>query len=218
VSQDPQRGLSEVANGALERLIQERSGFAHLSVSREVTSGLAQYWEVLAHWNRRINLTGFDLGQPTAAAIDRLLIEPLGATEFIPPEAGLICDVGSGGGSPALPMRIAVSAGRWVLVEARAKKAAFLREAIRVLRLQDVTVLTAEFAAVAANPSYRARVDVLTMRAVRADSSLWRAILEALAPGSRVIWFAGLRERSGAPASMDVISQRDTFVVLARPS
>ena len=45
-------------------------------------------------------------------------------------------DVGSGGGSPAIPLKLAVPRLSLTMVEAKARKSAFLREAIRHLGLE----------------------------------------------------------------------------------
>ena len=40
-------------------------------------------------------------------------------------------DVGSGGGSPAIPLKLAVPRLALTMVEVKARKSAFLREAVR---------------------------------------------------------------------------------------
>ena len=42
-------------------------------------------------------------------------------------------DIGSGGGSPAIPFKLAVPRLGLTMVEAKARKSAFLREAVRQL-------------------------------------------------------------------------------------
>ncbi len=50
-------------------------------------------------------------------------------------------DIGSGGGVPALPLAIVMPEAGFTLVEATGKKAEFLREAARLLELNNVTVV-----------------------------------------------------------------------------
>jgi len=66
-----------------------------------------KYYELLERWNRTINLTSL---RNRDAAMDRLLIEPIAASTFLPNRPRLM-DIGSGGGSPAIPLAIATGAG-----------------------------------------------------------------------------------------------------------
>ena len=101
--------------------IAERASRVEITIETGVSQQLAEYLQLLARWNRRINLTALKVDPPTDEAIDRLLIEPLVAAGRIGASDRLAVDVGSGGGSPALPMKIAAPALRMVLVESRAK-------------------------------------------------------------------------------------------------
>jgi 16S rRNA (guanine527-N7)-methyltransferase len=125
---------------------------------------LAAYFDLLFRWNAKINLTA--LTDPDAA-IDRLLLEPLAAAVELPRHLELI-DLGSGGGSPAIPLAIVLEARRVVMVESKTRKAAFLREAARSVRL-NATVENARFEAVAAGGTYAGQMDVVSIRAVKID-------------------------------------------------
>ena len=92
---------------------------------------LAEYVELLLTWNRSINLTGakdaaeiVELHLPDAFAVARL---SLPGTQLV--------DIGAGGGLPGLPVAILRPDLQVTLVEPRAKRTAFLREAIRKLGL-----------------------------------------------------------------------------------
>ena len=146
----------------------ERAG---LVLPEPLLDKLAVYYEVLDHWNEKINLTS--LSDPDEA-IDRLLLEPVDAASHLPQRPQLM-DLGSGGGSPALPLALALDAPRLVMVESRQRKAAFLREAVRELGLQ-ATVETARFEQLAAQPEFAGRMDVVSIRAVRVDDDTLDAI------------------------------------------
>ena len=122
-----------------------RASRAGIIVSHGVCEQLEAYFRLLTLWNQRINLTALPLSPPTDETFDRLLIEPLAAARFAaePPQAWF--DLGSGGGSPAIPFKIAHPSARLTMVESKTKKAAFLREAIRVLGLTDTVVIDERF-------------------------------------------------------------------------
>jgi 16S rRNA (guanine527-N7)-methyltransferase len=90
---------------------------------------LSSFLDLLFRWNRKINLTALT---GVDDAIDRLLLEPLIAARYLPSRPGRLIDLGSGGGSPGIPLALATGS-EVTLVESKARKAAFLREAIRTL-------------------------------------------------------------------------------------
>src|SRR4051794_36476728 len=114
-------------------LLKQRADAADLTVDGILSERLEAYFALLAHWSTRINLTSLSLDPPTAQTVDRLVIEPIAAARLIPANISVWFDLGSGGGSPAIPMQLAHPAKRLIMVESRDRKAAFLREAIRVL-------------------------------------------------------------------------------------
>ncbi len=125
------------------------------------------YFRLLAAWNKKINLTGFDLDSPSAAAIDRLLVEPLAVSKLVVGHVAKLVDIGSGGGSPGIPLALALGTSRLTLVEARFRKAIFLKEALRVAGLEDSKVLTSRHEELARDADLEC--DALTARAVRLD-------------------------------------------------
>jgi 16S rRNA (guanine527-N7)-methyltransferase len=156
--------------------------------AQAIAPSLAQYLEILARWNRRINLTAYALEPPADDAIDRLIVEPLVAARHVLPQDRRAIDVGSGGGSPGLPLSLASPGLRLLLVESKARKAAFLREAVRHLALQTVDVENRRLEELVGTLDIAA-ADLATLRAVRAEDSLWVALKSLLRPGGRVFWF-----------------------------
>jgi len=170
-------------------LIVARAARAGVPVAPDVVSALDAYLELLAVWNRKINLTALPLEPATDLAIDRLIIEPLIAVRHVGAEDRLAIDIGSGGGSPAIPMRLAAPGLRFVLVEVKSKKATFLRAVARELSLSNVEVENRSAAAVLLRSDLPQAADLVTMRAVRADESVLKPVQELLRPGGRLFWF-----------------------------
>ena len=169
----------------------ERGARGGISVPPDIAGRLDTFLQLLARWNKRINLTALEVDPPSDAAIDRLLIEPLAAAIRLQRGDRLAIDIGSGGGSPAIPMKIGAPALRMILVESRVKKAAFLREVVRSLELPDVEVENHRLEDLAARPDLKEAADVLTLRAVTATHPLWVSMNGLLRPGGRVFWFGG---------------------------
>jgi 16S rRNA (guanine527-N7)-methyltransferase len=170
-----------------------RSG---VPVSDTVSTQLARYLALLAKWNRTINLTSLPVDPPSDSAVDRLVVEPLVAVAEIRAEDRTVLDIGSGGGSPGFPLKLAVPGCRLILVESKSRKAAFLREVARELDLADVAV---EARRVEELPEAFVSADVATVRAVRLDARILRAIRGQLRADGRLLWF-----RSGGAGESSV--------------
>ena len=93
---------------------------------------------LLLRWNKRISLT---------TVVDPLEIlrfhfgESVVAASTVPIEKGRLADVGSGAGFPGLPLSIAIPDISVTLIESNAKKAAFLAEVARELKLARVDII-----------------------------------------------------------------------------
>jgi 16S rRNA (guanine527-N7)-methyltransferase len=152
-------------------------------------TNLAAYVELLARWNKKINLTALPVKPLSDEAADRLIVEPvLGARRLLPSEKFVI-DVGTGGGSPAIPIAIMAPDVRLVMVEVKVRKCAFLREVVRQLSLTGASVENCRVEELLSRSEYHEAVDVVTVRAVRPDRRLLTAIQAFLKPGGRLFWF-----------------------------
>jgi 16S rRNA (guanine527-N7)-methyltransferase len=172
-----------VVSGTAGRLA-ARSAAAGLALPPELTDRLVVYFDLLTRWNRKINLTS--ISNPDEA-IDRLLLEPVAAASALPNRSRLM-DLGSGGGSPAIPLALALSAPLLVMVESRSRKAAFLREAVRELGL-TATVEDSRFEDVAQRSDYRGAIQVVSIRAVRLDGAAFSAATAFLSAGGILALF-----------------------------
>ncbi len=164
-----------------------------LDVSRETEARLAAYVDLLGRWGRRINLIGrstlddiwarhvWDSAQllPLMRAAGDLDAEGLAVGRGLGPP-GLV-DLGSGAGFPGLVLGI-LGVHPLHLVEANGKKAAFLREALRVTGT-DGTVHESRIEALPALP-----VAIVTARALASLENLLR-LADIWIAGGAVCWF-----------------------------
>jgi 16S rRNA (guanine527-N7)-methyltransferase len=172
----------------LRSRLARRAAKAGVFLPDVLADGLLAYFDLLSRWNTKINLTAL---QDLDESVDRLLVEPLVAARAIPaPDARLI-DIGSGGGSPAIPMRLAVPALKLTMVEAKARKSAFLREAVRTLSLTDTSVETARYEELLARPELHEAFSCLSIRAVRIESRVLQSLQAFIAPGGLILLFRG---------------------------
>ena len=175
--------------------LQRRARRAGLRVPSPLVESLEQYYRLLERWNERINLTALPLKDLSDEAVDRLLIEPLVAARHLPSQRCAIIDIGSGGGSPAIPLKLAAPAVAMRMVESKTRKSAFLREAIRHLELAETVVETARYEELLTRPDLHETHEVVTLRAVRVEGRVLLSLQAFLRPGGLLFLFRG---RSGA--------------------
>lgn len=152
----------------------------------------AAYLALLAKWNRSINLTALNIDPPDQRAISRLIDEPRGAVSFVSSRYRFAVDLGSGGGSPAIPLKNACPWLSFVLIESKLRKCAFLRAVVRELQLDDVRIENVRVENIEKLlPDLIGRADLVTFRAIRTGESFWECVFSLLKPGGRAIWFGG---------------------------
>jgi 16S rRNA (guanine527-N7)-methyltransferase len=109
-----------------------------------------------------------------------VLLEHLG-------EANKVVDVGSGGGLPGLPLKIARPGLSLTLVEADQAKAAFLVKACAILGLEGVEVLARRAEDVGQDPLFRESFDVAVARALAPMPVLAELCLPLVRVGGRLL-------------------------------
>ena len=155
-------------------------------LSESQVDQLVDYLLLLDRWNRRMNLTALD---DPDAAVDRLVVEPVLAATAIAEGARVLVDIGSGGGSPAIPLKIARPELALTMIEVKTRKSVFLREVVRHLALSMCAVETARFEQVLSRPALLSAVDVVSIRAVRAETEQLRLFGNVLRLGGQQLWF-----------------------------
>lgn len=172
--------------------LRRRAAAANVEIDGPLESAFEAFYQLLGKWNSKINLTAFDLSTDgNDASIDRLLIEPLVAIRYVPAKAERWLDAGSGGGSPAIPMKLAEPRLKLHLVEAKTRKAAFLREAVRTLGLANTEVETSRFEMMLTRPELHESLDLVTIRAVRLDVGTMLTLQAFLKRTGRLLHFRG---------------------------
>ena len=191
-----------------------RAAKSGLFLPGELADRLIAYYELLSRWNRKINLTALDNADE---AIDRLLLEPVLAVRHFPAAdldgvlAVRIMDIGSGGGSPAIPMKLAAPTSTLTMVEVKARKSAFLREAIRVLELDRSSVETNRYEELLARPELHEAFNVLSLRAVRVESRTLLTLQAFVRLGGVLFMFRGPSGPETPPTLVPPLSWVGTF-------
>jgi 16S rRNA (guanine527-N7)-methyltransferase len=199
------------------RQLARRASVAGIEISPTLAKQLETYYRLLAHWNDRINLTAYPLDPLTDDATDRLLVEPLAARPLLS-RASVWFDLGSGGGSPAIPLKLASPAVRLTMVESKARKAAFLKEAVRLLDISQAFVEIQRIEALRGSHQFSRSADVVTVRAVRLGPELFVAAGGLLRARGRLVLFGArsLQVPQGFKLGEDLTSPSSQLLVLVR--
>jgi 16S rRNA (guanine527-N7)-methyltransferase len=144
------------------------------------TTALALYCDELARWNKKINLTSL----AGRELVRRLVVEPVwvGLQMKL---SGALLDIGSGNGSPAIPLHVVCRFSKCHLIEARAKRAAFLRHMAVQLRLPEVEIHRARFEEIAQDVG---AVNWVTLQAVALTPDLMASIQKVATSTTNVVW------------------------------
>jgi 16S rRNA (guanine527-N7)-methyltransferase len=165
---------------------------AEIPVEPEQRRVLEALYSHLAGVNAWLNLTRLvtPMDYLKFHVFDSLTALPF-AEELTDP--GDVCiDLGSGGGYPGLPLMTWLPDRTWILVESRGKKAAFLREAVRLTPCSGAEVAAFRGREVrSARPDLAGRCAFVVARAVgRADRCLAETA-DMLAPGGWLLMLKG---------------------------
>ncbi len=90
------------------------------------------YISLILRWNARTNLTAI---RGEDGILSKHIVESIALARLLPIQIGTLLDFGSGAGLPGIPIALCRPEIAVTLAESQGKKAAFLREAMRVLGL-----------------------------------------------------------------------------------
>lgn len=176
----------------------------------EMLEKLALHLSELYRWNRRINLTAIrDLNE----GIRRHVAESWEGVPFVKEllgeKDGLLVDLGSGNGFPALPLLVAFPNCRGILFESTGRKTDFLRSVIRKAGIAHrVQVRQTRVRKPGDLP---ADVDIFTLRAFPEPSD-W--IPRLLPPASRLGVLAWLSSRNAEDLAVELRRQGASAAIL----
>jgi len=158
-----------------------------LEVSADASDKLLRLLDELLRWNRTHNLTAIT---DPVEGIEKHLVDSL---TLLPLLAGYerLLDLGSGGGFPGLPLKIARPDLSIVSVDSVAKKINFQRHAVRLLGLRGFEPLHARAESLSEFPGYSGGFDVVVSRAFASLPVFASLALPCLQPRGRILAMKG---------------------------
>ncbi len=164
----------------VDQLVRCSRDLLGLELGPDLQRAFSVYADELLAWNEHVNLTA--ITSPEAVEMRHFLdsLSVLRAVTLTPTMR--VIDVGAGAGFPGLPLRLICPSIELTLLEATAKKTAFLEHIAKRLKLNNVRVLTARAEDAGQSPETRERYDLVLARAV----AQMPVLMEYLLPLCRV--------------------------------
>lgn len=120
-----------------------------------------EYFKLLVEYNEKYNLTA--ILEKNEVYVKHFLDSVLGQKYLC---GKSLIDIGSGGGFPALPLKIVDNFLNLTMLEATGKKCEFLEVVTKKLNLENVNVINSRAEEFAFNSNFREKFDMCTARAV----------------------------------------------------
>jgi 16S rRNA (guanine527-N7)-methyltransferase len=133
---------------------------------------------------------------------DRHILDSLRAAAEVRPADRRALDLGSGAGLPGIVLAIAVPELRVGLVESQRRRVAFLELALERLELRNAYVVSGRVEELEPGSA-----DLCSARAFAPPDRAWQVAEPLLAPGGRLVYFAGGGAQQ-APAGAVIVSTR----------
>jgi 16S rRNA (guanine527-N7)-methyltransferase len=156
-----------------------------VALDEHQVSQVQRYIAFLVFWNQRVSLTSVT---DPIEILERHFAESMLAGPLIERSNGRLADVGTGAGFPGLALKILLPELQVILIERDTKKSVFLNEVVRLLNLDQVTVIRSDYALM---PPSALNFDCITFRAVGGHKSLIKWCSESIALGGQVILWLG---------------------------
>ena len=144
-----------------------------------------KYYNMLIYYNSKFNITA--ITDKSEVYIKHFIDSMLGA-KYID---GDFADIGSGGGFPAIPVKILKPELSVTLIEATGKKCEFLKEVVKELNLLNVRVICGRAEELAHDKFFREKFSCVTARAVAALPVLSEYCLPFLKTGGKFVAYKG---------------------------
>jgi len=147
---------------------------------------LVRYLELAWEYGAVLNLTAF---KGPRELLEGLVVDALRLLDLGPiPRGASVADVGSGNGSPVVPLAVRCQQARFTAIEANRKRGAFLRTVAATLGLSNLKVAGTRVEQLF--PAGRC-YDLVTSRAFAPPFEFLDAALKLARPGGEIRGFAG---------------------------
>ena len=158
----------------------------NINITSEQEKMFNDYYDILIEYNQKFNITAITEKEEV---IEKHFIDSALGAEKI--KGTTLIDVGSGGGFPAIPIKIMRDDISITMLEATGKKCEFLKAVIKELNLTGINVINGRAEDKAKDVLYREKFDVCTARAVARLNTLSEYCMPFVKVGGQFISYKG---------------------------
>lgn len=163
--------------------MKERFSLLGILVTEPMIEKFEKYFEMLIEYNNNINLTA--ITEKNDVYIKHFIDSVLPYKQF--KKGASVCDVGSGAGFPAIPLKIVRPDLKLLLVDCLEKRVNFLKKLVEELGLEDVKVIHARAEDVGRDFNHREGYDYAVSRGVAKLNTLSEYCIPLVRIGGKVL-------------------------------
>ena len=149
---------------------------------------LFNYMRDLLEWNDKINLTAITNENEF---VMKHYVDSLIATKYVDFNDNEIIDIGTGGGFPGIPMKIALPESRITLVDSINKKLNVIRDIVQKNNIDNINIVHSRAEDLGIDANYREEFDVVVSRAVANLTTLVELLIPFAKVGGKIICMKG---------------------------
>lgn len=146
-----------------------------------------KYMKNILEWNEKINVTNI---KEEKEFIIKHFVDSLSISKYIN-NFSRVLDIGTGGGFPGIPLKLANKTIKETLIDSVNKKIMVVNDGIEKLELKDIEAIHTRAEDLAKKEEYREKFDFVVTRAVSNLSTISEYMLPFLKVGGRAICMKG---------------------------
>ncbi len=210
----------------IKKMLMSGAALLNVTLDAGTVAKFITYKEELNAWNKKINLTAIESDEDIVV---KHFLDSLALCRFLKGDERLM-DIGSGGGFPGIPLKLAMPGLNVTLLDSVQKKVFFLRHVIRTIGLKWIEAQAGRAEDLAVSAAYRHSFDCVTSRALSELEGFILLGVPFLRPNGALLAIKGpaITEELKAVSAIDGIrppevfeiplpfSKRTTTVVLVR--
>jgi 16S rRNA (guanine527-N7)-methyltransferase len=164
------------------------------TLARDDVAAFDRIAAMLLEANERVNLTGL---KTVDEVVDKHFIDSLAGHRHLG-QSDFFLDIGTGGGFPGLPLKLAAPDRRALLIDGTEKKIRYVQEVISALDLRHISALHQRAENKGFQFGLEGQFDAVTARAVAKIPVLAKAATRYLKPGGVLLLYKGVQEAEAA--------------------